>query len=40
MSVTVAPLAKLGRARAPQAIPAGVLVTVPLPLPAVATVSA
>src|SRR5205823_3595817 len=40
VSVTVVPLAKLAVHVAPQVIPAGELVTVPLPVPAVLTVSA
>src|SRR5207249_736759 len=40
VSVTVVPLAKLAVHIAPQVIPAGELVTVPLPVPAVLTVRA
>ena len=38
VSVTAVPLAKLVEHVAPQVIPAGELVTVPLPVPAVVTV--
>src|SRR5436309_3078665 len=40
VSVTAVPLAKRGAPVAPQLIPAGELVTVPLPVPALLTVSA
>ena len=40
MSVTAVPLAKLAVHVAPQVIPAGELLTVPLPVPALLTVSA
>jgi hypothetical protein len=40
VSVTAVPLGKLAEQVAPQVIPAGELVTVPLPVPAVPTVSA
>src|SRR5438034_9749452 len=40
VSVTAVPLVKLAEQVAPQVIPAGALVTVPLPAPALLTVSA